>query len=70
MSRTEMQLGEAIEVIVYQPGGWPCACSGPWPVCACARVMAEVRSLHRAAHIVARQLADYATAREAAEMGA
>lgn len=68
---TTMTLGEAVEILAF--GGWACACTGPRPGdrrCGCQITMAEAHALVRAAHIVARQLMDYAAARETTEMEA
>lgn len=52
----DMTLGELAEALAYEP--WGCACSGPYPVCACARFWAEARALQRAAHIAIKMIAD------------
>lgn len=54
---TSMTLGEATDLLAI--GGWPCACTGPWPVCNCMRIFVEARQLQRGAHIAVKQLADH-----------
>jgi hypothetical protein len=53
----DMTLGQAARIAGAPAFG--CACVGPLPVCYCQQQRRQVAALLRAAHIVARQLAEY-----------